>query len=162
MELKKWIGLVNKPFAAGAAAGKQAGMTIIEILIVIALLGTIMTIVMTNILDKSDDAKVDLTKVAAAQLENALRLYKLHNNRYPATEDGLAALVNQPASAKNWRGPYTEAEKLNDPWGQPFSYEAQGVKTFKITSAGMDQEMGTADDIVYPDAAGGSGQQPAE
>lgn len=160
MELKKWIGLLNKPFAAAGAAGKQAGMTIIEILIVIALLGTIMTIVMTNILDKSDDAKEDLAKVAAAQLENALRLYKLHNNRYPTTEEGLGALVTQPASAKNWRGPYTEADKLNDPWGVPFTYEASGVKNFKITSAGKDQEMGTADDVIYPPEAGG--EKPAQ
>ncbi len=158
--MKNALNLFLKPF--GKEARRQAGMTIIEILIVIALIGTIMTIVMTNVLQKSDEAKVDLARIAAAQLENALRLYKLNTNRFPTTEEGLGALVQQPASAKNWRGPYTEEDKLKDPWGNDFGYESTGAKGFKIRSAGQDAEMNTEDDVVYPPEAGGGEAAPAK
>ena len=154
---KKSLNVVLKPFAKEAR--HQAGMTIIEILIVIALIGTIMTIVMTNVLQKSDEAKVDLARIAAAQLENALRLYKLNNNHYPTTEEGLQALLVAPATAKNWRGPYTEADKLKDPWSYDFSYESTGAKSFKITSPGQDGEVGNADDVIYPPEAAAPGQE---
>jgi len=156
---KNSLSVVLKPF--GKQARRQAGMTIIEILIVIALIGTIMTIIMTNVLQKNDEARVDLARISAAQLENALRLYKLNNNRFPTTEEGLGALVSAPASAKNWRGPYTEADKLKDPWSNDFAYESAG-KTFKITSPGQDGEVGNADDIVYPTEAAGSAPAAAE
>ena len=74
----------------------------------------------------------------------------------------MQALISAPASAKNWRGPYTEADKLNDPWGNPFTYEAEGVNKFKITSGGKDQEIGTEDDIVYPQPSGGAAGTPAQ
>jgi general secretion pathway protein G len=146
--MKKSLNLFLKPFDGKARA--EAGMTIIEILIVIALIGTIMTIVMTNVLQKSDEAKVDLARIAESQLENALRLYKLNNNRFPTTEETLQALIVAPPGAKNWRGPYTEADKLKDPWGTDFGYESTGGKSFKIRSAGQDTEMNTEDDVVHP------------
>lgn len=148
---KNTLNVLLKPF--DKEARRQAGMTIIEILIVIALIGTIMTIVMTNVLQKSDEAKVDLARIAAGQLENALRLYKLNNNRYPSTEEGLQALLTAPPSAKNWRGPYTEADKLKDPWDNDFSYESTGAKSFKITSPGQDGTLGNEDDVIYPPEA---------
>lgn len=148
---KNMLNVVLKPFDQDAR--RQAGMTIIEILIVIALIGTIMTIVMTNVLQKSDEAKIDLARIAAGQLENALRLYKLNNNHYPTTDEGLKALVAAPATAKNWRGPYTEPDKLKDPWGGDFAYESTGSKTFKITSPGNDGVLGNEDDVIYPPEA---------
>ncbi len=148
MKLKSWKRLAALPFSQRDE--DERGMTIIEILIVIALIGTLMTIIMTNILDKSDDAKKDLARVAMAQIENGLRLYRLHNNRYPSTEEGLQALVTAPSGAKNWRGPYTEPDKLNDPWDSPFTYESSGSRNFKMMSSGPDQQMGNEDDITYP------------
>ncbi len=156
--MKNLLNLFLKPF--GKEARRQAGMTIIEILIVIALIGTIMTIVMTNVIKSSDEAKVDLAKIAASQLENALRLYKLNNNKYPTTDEGLGALLQAPAGAKNWRGPYTEADKLKDPWGNDFGYESTGNKAFKIRSAGLDAEMNTEDDVVHPPEE--AGEAPAQ
>ncbi|RZA10148.1 MAG: type II secretion system protein GspG [Proteobacteria bacterium] len=153
MIVKLPLNAVLKPFGKEDAR-RESGMTIIEILIVIALIGTIMTIVATNVIQKNDEAKVDLAMVAAKTVGDSLQFYKLHNNRYPSTEEGLNALVTQPPSAKAWRGPYTDAEKLNDPWGNAFTYEASGAKAFKIVSPGPDGEVGTADDITYPkDAA---------
>ncbi|MCX6131703.1 MAG: type II secretion system protein GspG, partial [Proteobacteria bacterium] len=105
---------------------------------------------------KNDDAKRDLSKVAMGSLKNALDMYRLKNFRYPTTEEGLQALVEAPASAKNWGGPYVEPNQIVDAWSKPFLYESTGPKTFKITTAGPDGQEGTADDVVYPpEAAGG-------
>jgi general secretion pathway protein G len=161
MSLKRWMNLASRPFAR--REDREKGMTIIEILIVIGLIGTLMGIIMTTLIERGDDAKVDLAKVAMGQLESGLRLYKMHNNRYPTTEEGLQALVTAPAGAKNWRGPYSEAEKLNDPWDVPFGYEASGARSFKIISGGPDGQIGAGDDdITYPEDKSGGGTAPAE
>ena len=76
-------------------------------------------------------------------------LYKIDNYRYPTTEQGLGALVSKPSGARRWRGPYTEKNKLQDPWGNEFSYESDG-KTFKIISPGIDGTVGNEDDVTYP------------
>lgn len=141
------VQILLKPFAP---RDKDSGMTIIEILIVIALMSTIMAVLVTKMLDKSDSAKADLTGVLQSKLEESLTMYKLDTARYPTTEDGLKALIEAPATARNWKGPYTDAEKLNDTWGNPMQYELINAKRFKITSAGMDGEMGTGDDIIFP------------
>ncbi len=160
MNWKLWLSPFTRPLAEREE--REAGMTIIEILIVIALIGTLMTVLMNSILKKNEDAKVDLAKVGMSQLSNGLSLYKMHNNRFPTTEEGLSALMTAPANAKNWRGPYTEEDKLKDPWDTDLSYESTGVKSFKITSAGPDQTMGTEDDISFPEEKGGAAGTPAE
>lgn len=142
--------LFSKPFAA--QAGRQAGMTIIEILIVIALIGTVMTIVVTNLTGQQENAMIDATKLAMGQLETNLQMYKVHNFRYPTTEQGLQALVTQPSGARRWRGPYTEDSKLSDPWGNQFDYQSNG-RSFKIMSPGPSGVMGDGDDITYPEDA---------
>jgi general secretion pathway protein G len=152
MILKKLKRVLQRPF--GPAGEGDRGMTIIEILIVIALLGTIMAVLVSRLLDKSDQAKSDLATVSMGQLKNALDLYRLKNSRYPTTEEGLQALVEQPATAKNWGGPYAEAGQINDPWNQPYRYESSGPKNFKIISVGADGQEGTEDDVVYPPEAG--------
>lgn len=125
-------------------------MTIIEILIVIALMSTIMAVVVGQILDKNEQARIDLTGVRQSKLGESLTMYKLHTALFPSTSDGLQALVEVPAPARNWRGPYTEPDKLEDLWGQPMQYELMSSKSFKITSAGSDGEFGTEDDVIYP------------
>ena len=77
------------------------------------------------------------------------QMYKIDNYRYPTTEQGLSALVSKPSGARRWRGPYTEKNKLQDPWGNEFSYESDG-KTFKIISPGIDGSVGNEDDVTYP------------
>jgi general secretion pathway protein G len=160
MKWNLWLSRLTRPFAK--RDDREEGMTIIEILIVIALIGTLMTVLMNSILKKNEDAKVDLAKVGMSQLSNGLSLYKMHNNRFPTTEEGLGALLTAPSGAKNWRGPYTEEDKLKDPWDTELSYESTGVKSFKITSAGPDQTPGTEDDISYPESKDGAGGTPAE
>lgn len=125
----------------------EKGMSLVEIIIVITLLGTVMTLVLTNLTGQSDNAKIDATKIAMAQVEQKLQLYKIHNYKYP---DGIQDLLVQPSGAKKWRGPYIEEKKLTDPWGQEYDLQKDGKK-FKIISAGPDAEFGTEDDIFYPE-----------
>lgn len=127
----------------------ESGMSLIEIIIVIALLGTIMTLVVGKLTEASDNAREDAAKIAITQLDQQLQVYKIQNYSYPATLDDL---VTKPADAKKWRGPYVAEEKLKDPWNTTFSYEKDGAK-YKIISAGADQTFGTEDDIVFPDNA---------
>jgi len=130
----------------------QRGMSLIEIIIVVALLGTLMAYMVSNLIGQSDEAKKDQAKLAMGVLQQHLQMYRVHNNRYPTTDQGLKALLENPGNAKSWRGPYTEANKLIDPWDGEFSYESDG-STIKIISAGPNGTVGDEDDIVYPEQA---------
>lgn len=135
-----------KPFQQTA---RQAGMSIIEILIVIALIGTVMAIMVTNLTGRQDEAMKQAAELSMGQLESSLQMYKIDNYRYPTTEQGLSSLVSKPSGSRRWRGPYTEKNKLQDPWGNEFTYESDG-KTFKIISPGIDGSVGNEDDVTYP------------
>lgn len=147
---------LTKPFAQDSShfhknnVRNSKGMTLIEILIVIALLGTLMAILVTNLSDTSERAKEDQARIAMGTIAQSLQLYRVHNNKYPTTAQGLDALVSNPGDSKRWRGPYIEKEKLNDPWGSPFDYTSDGRK-YEIVSAGSDSTMGTEKDIYYPE-----------
>jgi general secretion pathway protein G len=133
----------------------EAGMSMIEIMIVISLIGILMTYIIRNVMQSAENAKADQAKIGMNMLIQDLQRYKLDNNKYPTSEQGLNALLTNPGGdVKNWRGPYTEDNKINDPWGVPFAYESDG-RTVKLISSGSDQNMGSEDDIVYPPAKQG-------
>jgi general secretion pathway protein G len=138
------------------SATRQSGFSLIEILIVMALIGTIMTIIISNLTSTQDEAMKDAARLSMGKITQSLQLYRVHNFSYPTTEQGLNALVTNPGTAKKWRGPYIESEKLDDPWGKPYEYESDG-RSVKITSSGPDQSFGTEDDVSYPDGKGGEG-----
>lgn len=130
----------------------QGGMSLIEIIIVVALLGTLMAYMVSNLIGQSEEAKKDQTKLAMGVIQQSLQMYRIHNNRYPTTDQGLNALLTNPGGdAKSWRGPYIEANKLKDPWDGSFSYESDG-RNFKIISGGQDGTVGSEDDITFPEA----------
>ena len=130
-------------------------MTLIEIIIVVALLGTLMTILITNITDKADSAKEDQSRIQLGNIAQSLQLYRVHNNQYPTTSQGLQALVSDPGNVKRWRGPYIEKGKLVDAWGFDIEYESDG-RNYKLTSPGKDGQLGTNFDIFYPPESGDS------
>ena len=138
------------PFRDASKEGKEKGMTLLEIIIVIALLGTLMAILVSNLAGTSDEARKDQAKIAMGTIAQALQLYRIHNHRYPNTQEGLSALVSDPGTSKGWRGPYLEAGKLNDPWRNPYGYTSDGRK-YEIISAGVDGQMGTEQDLYYPE-----------
>lgn len=127
---------------------KRRGFTLLELMIVIVILGLIAGLVGLKLIKRGEEAKLTVTKVQMKNLEDALNLYKLHNSRYPTTEQGLKALVEKPdvdPIPKNWKGPYIE-KVPTDAWGNEFIYVSDG-KHFTLISPGPDGEEGTDDDI---------------
>lgn len=128
--------------------GRQ-GFTLIEILIVVIIIAALAGIVMPRLLPVTDEAKRDIAKAGVANISVALKLYYLHNGRYPTTEEGLKALRSRPASAVNWRGPYLEKAPL-DPWKREFQYRCPGQKnsdSFDLWSLGP-SESDPGDDVT--------------
>jgi general secretion pathway protein G len=110
-----------------------------------------MAYMVSNLICQSEEAKKDQTKLAMGVIQQSLQMYRIHNNKYPTTDQGLNALMTNPGDVKSWRGPYIEQNKLQDPWNTPFSYESDG-RQFKIISGGPDTQVGNEDDITYPEA----------
>jgi len=94
------------------------GMTLIEILVVLVLIGIVMGIVGGNFLGKGEKAKGDAAKIEINQIGQTLDLYKLEIGRYPTTQEGLQALITAPSGVANWNGPYWKNGTIpKDPWG---------------------------------------------
>lgn len=108
----------------------QRGFTLLEVMVVVVILGILAVLVVPKIISRPDEARVLAAKQDIASLMQALKLYRLDNQRYPATEQGLQALVSKPASAPlppNWKeGGYLDRVPL-DPWGNPCQYLNPGV-----------------------------------
>ncbi len=140
-------------------SNSSRGMTLIEIIIVVALLATLMAILVSNLAQKSDQAKEDQARIGMAGLGQTLQLYKVHNGKFPTTDQGLKALLEAPADAKRWRGPYTEADKLVDPFTNNYGYESDGT-SFKISCTASDGKKVITypedDSSKAPDAAEGA------
>ena len=100
------------------------GFTLLEVMVVVVILGILAALVVPKIISRPDEARVLAAKQDVANLMQALKLYRLDNQRYPVTEQGLQALVAQPTTAPlapNWKtGGYVE-RLPKDPWGNPFS-----------------------------------------
>ncbi len=137
----------------------ERGMSLIEIIIVVALLGTLMAYMVSNLIGQSEEAKKDQTKLAMGVIQQSLQMYRIHNNKYPGSDQGLKALLDNPGDSKSWRGPYIEPNKLKDPWGNDFGYESDG-RQFKIISGGPDAQVGSGDDITYPETEAQSASSP--
>ena len=130
---------------------RARGFTLIEIMVVIVILGILAALVVPKLIGRVDESRVAAAKLDIGNLKAALNMYKLDNQRYPTTEQGLQALVTKPTSgpeAKGWRsGGYIE--KLpNDPWKNPYQYLSPGTHgPIDIFSYGADgQPGGTEDD----------------
>ena len=122
----------------------SAGFTLIELMVVLVIIGVLAAFIVPNVLDRADDARVTAARSDVNNLMQALKLYRLDNQRYPSAEQGLSALVRKPNSGTippNWR-PYLE--KLpNDPWGRPYQYLNPGVKgEIDVFSLGADGQPG--------------------
>ena len=128
----------------------QRGMTLIEIMIVIAIIAGLMAVLGTTANDKLQKSRQSQAKIAIKQLATALENYNLDCNSYPTTEQGFNALVTSPGAdaCPNWGpNPYIKnIKEAKDSWGKPFLYESDG-STFVIRSLGRDgKESGTGYD----------------
>ena len=124
------------------------GFTLIELMVVIVILGVLVALIVPRIMDKPEEARRTQAAVQIRSIEQALKFYKLDNNQYPSTEQGLQALIEAPTVgklAKKWReGGYLEKGKIPlDPWGSQFVYISPGLHgDFDLSSYGPDEESG--------------------
>lgn len=136
--------------------GSQGGFTLIEIMVVVVILGIMAALVVPNIVGKQDQAMVTAAKSDLAALANALDFYRLDNNTYPSTEQGLEALVEKPSGfpePRNWTEPYLRRRLPDDPWGNPYRYIAtdRGFQLYSLGADGQEGGEGYAADIRYED-----------
>ncbi len=125
-------------------AAKQRGFTLIEIMVVVVIMGILAALVVPKLMGRTDDARIMAARSDISTLMSALKLYKLDNQRYPTTDQGLNALVVKPTSgADGWKtGGYID--KLpKDPWGNPYQYLAPGIHgEIDVFSYGADGQPG--------------------
>jgi general secretion pathway protein G len=115
---------VNQTVGLRPALRGQLGFTLIEIMVVVIIIGILAAIVAPNVIGRVDDAQITKAKAEIANIENALKFYRLDNFQYPTSEQGLEALVTRPAdpSIRNWKSGGYMARIPNDPWGNPYLY----------------------------------------
>ena len=120
-------------------------MTLIEIMIVIAILGGLMAILGQTVMGRLKKANMNQAKILIGEVSKALDMYYTDCSSYPTTEEGLQALLAKPASCNSW-GPEPYLKKMNkDPWGGELQYESHG-NSYTIRSLGADKrEGGTGD-----------------
>jgi general secretion pathway protein G len=128
------------------ARSKSRGFTLIEIMVVVVIMGILAALVVPKLMGRADDARIIAAKQDISTIMQALKLYKLDNQRYPTTEQGLQALVQKPTAgpaANGWKtGGYID--KLpKDPWGGQYQYLSPGVKgEVDVFSFGADGQAG--------------------
>jgi general secretion pathway protein G len=123
----------------------QQGFTLIEVMVVVVILGILAALIVPNVLGQGDKARVGTTQSTLATVSNALDLYKLDNHKYPSTQEGLDALINKPASAKNWMaGGYIRGGMPKDGWGNDLQYVSPGAngRAYDLYSFGADGKEG--------------------
>ena len=125
-------------------------------MVVIVILGIMAALVVPNLVGRQDQAQVTAARSDIAAIGNALDLYRLDNNAYPSTEQGLEALVEKPSGfpePRNWRSPYLRKKLPEDPWGNPYQYLStdQGFELFSYGADGQEGGEGTSADIRFED-----------
>ncbi|BEP47417.1 type II secretion system protein GspG [Variovorax beijingensis] len=133
-----------KKILRDATRAAQRGFTLIELMVVLVIIGVLAALIVPNVIERADDARVTAARTDINNLMQALKLYRLDNQRYPTAEQGLQSLLVRPTAgpaAPNWK-PYVE--KLpNDPWGHPYQYMNPGIKgEIDVLSLGADGQAG--------------------
>ena len=125
-------------------ARREEGFTLMELLVVLAIIGLLAVLVAPRVIQYLGGAKVDTATVQVDRLAGVLDLYRLEVGSYPSQEEGLAVLFDRPVNAVNWNGPYIRnRNSLTDPWGNPYGYRYPGEHgEFDLFSLGADGREG--------------------
>ncbi|MGH7051959.1 MAG: type II secretion system major pseudopilin GspG [Acetobacteraceae bacterium] len=135
---------VGKVRARGARAN---GFTLLELLVVIVIIGLLIGLVAPAVLRELGGARLSIARQSIERLGSVLDLYKLDVGSFPSTDQGLQALVEEPAGVENWNGPYIKGGKPpRDPWNHPFQYQSPSVRRgleYDLCSGGPNNVGGT-------------------
>ena len=134
---------------ARTVAVVQAGFTLLELLVVVAIIGLLAGYVAPRYFSQLGKSEAGVARAQIDALEKSLDQYRLDTGRYPTTEQGLNALVVKPANEPKWNGPYLRKGLPADPWGNPYLYKIPGQRgEFDIVSYGKDGQPGGAGDAA--------------
>ena len=140
LSIKRFLLLLSAP----AKSRNEEGFTLLELLVVLAILALLAGLIGPRVLDQLAGARSDSARLQIKNIEAALDLYRLDVGHYPTSSEGLKALLDKPADATHWNGPYLKsADGLKDPWGEPYRYSNDGGKDgYEILSYGADKTEG--------------------
>lgn len=131
-------------------ANTTKAFTLVEIMLVVIIIGVLAAMVVPKLAGRSEEARLSVAKAdVELNISTALKMFELDNGVFPTTEEGLAALVAVPGSARNWKGPYLDKAPL-DPWGRAYQYRSPGTHRpadYDLYSLGRDGVEGR-DDVV--------------
>lgn len=133
---------------------RSSAFTLIEMLVVVLILAILAALIIPRVVNRTGDAKRAKAASDIATLSSLLQQYRIDNDAFPTTEQGLNALRVQPSDATNWRGPYTSKDISADPWGNEYVYETPGPngEDYLITSYGSDGAPGGEGDAADMDS----------
>ena len=127
----------------------RKAFTLIELMLVVIIIGALVAMVMPRFAGRSEQARVTAAEAdIRANIATGLKLYEMDNGNFPASDEGLNALLAKPGTASNWRGPYLEKKPI-DPWGREYKYRAPGdhrQADYDLYSLGKDG-VESADDV---------------
>lgn len=127
----------------------KPGFTLIELMLVVIIIGTLVAMVMPRLTGRGEQARVAAAKAdIQSNIATALKLYELDNGSFPSSDEGLSALLSKSGSAINWNGPYLERKPI-DPWGREYKYKCPGehrTVDYDLYSLGKDGTE-SADDV---------------
>ena len=126
---------------------RQAGFTLIEIMVVMVIIGLLMALVGPNLIGRSEKAKVQAAAMQIERLGTVLDTFRLDVGRYPTTQEGLQVLVQRPMGVDRWDGPYLNKGIPKDPWDRPYIYRSAGEagRPYDLYSLGADGAPGGTD-----------------
>jgi len=150
--VKTWATQRGSMSLASGRKNRRSGFTLIELLVVILILAILAALIVPRVVGKTGDAKIAAAKSDLATLSSALQNFRLDNDRYPTSEEGLNALTSAPASgANNWKGPYLQKAVPLDPWQHEYVYQypgSNGNDSYLLESYGSDGAPGGEGDAA--------------